>query len=685
MYFRNLIVLLVAVMIPALAGAKLSEQSRRGAWLASTEAESALTLVRPGQRADIVLSPSAHSAVRQAALFLAADIEKMTGQKPAIVTQATPGKPSIRLVTLGEGAIHPSIAAEHLGGQWESFRIQTTEDAVWLIGSNPRGTAFASYTLSEHLGIDPLYHWTGYTPAKQATLALKPIKFDSGEPTFKYRGLFHDDEDILPRPLDDNGYPQYAGGAVDPVWYERFFETALRLRMNQVAPFVRVVRPLAVRQMASDWGLMYTSHHYDILLSNPFGYERFGLAQQRAVSGDYDWSSNQDGIRKYWRAGVEAHKHLDAIWPVGLRGTADTAYQFPEGTTQAQKNQVFVQAIRDQVEMARSVVPRDKPPVFHFTLYGEMLKSFQSGQFDFPEDVILVWNDTGDGVMRALPEKLGKWKHGVYYHLAYYGATTKQTHHTIRPDRIEDEFRKIVESGATEYLLLNLSEMREHVMNARFIADVVWDAPAAFSRPDAAGRFVDWWSREYFGEQAAADAVDAYGAYFDILHSFDQILQGARSLDHALNRFAFRLRGDHHMHYTQNDLDLLAEMQARLKRYDEAFESVRTARSKMSAEQSQFFFDQLELGLLFDYYPTKAAALINAGFRKYPDEEALANVELALAELQQLEQAIRQAERPPFEGWYRPTWIRRKDSRTNPHYSYQRVMDYLEGYTPRYK
>src|SRR2546430_8118737 len=84
-----------------------------------------------------------------------------------------------------------------------------------------------------------------------------------------YRGFFHDDEDILPRPFDARGYPLQTGD-VPLAWYRRYFETALRLRMNMVAPYVRVHRRFEVQQLASDWGLYYTSHHYDILVSNPF-------------------------------------------------------------------------------------------------------------------------------------------------------------------------------------------------------------------------------------------------------------------------------------------------------------------------------------------------------------------------------------------------------------------------------
>ncbi|HJZ97267.1 MAG TPA: glycosyl hydrolase 115 family protein, partial [Candidatus Solibacter sp.] len=140
------------------------------------------------------------------------------------------------------------------------LRIITRPSAVWLVGSNPRGTAFAAYTLAERLGVDPLYIWSRYRPEHHDPLILKSTDFTQGPPAFRYRGFFHDDEDLLPRPFDANGYPLQTGD-VPLDWYKRFFETALRLRMNMVAPYVRVHRRYEVQKLASDWGLYYTSHH----------------------------------------------------------------------------------------------------------------------------------------------------------------------------------------------------------------------------------------------------------------------------------------------------------------------------------------------------------------------------------------------------------------------------------------
>jgi hypothetical protein len=518
----------------------------RGSWVQTGPvAAGDVTLAGRGVASRIVVADDENTAVRQAAEFLAADIEKISGYRPAVAK--TPGDGvNIRLVTLGHGELPAAIDARAMQGQWESYRIVTAGRDVWLVGSNPRGTAFAAYALSERLGIDPLYIWTGYRPVHRDPLVLKRTSFAQGPPAFKYRGFFHDDEDLLPRPFDANGYPLQTGD-VPLDWYKRFFETALRLRMNMVAPYTRVHRRYEVQKLATDWGLYYTSHHYDILVSNPFGLTTYNLAAERGVRPDYNWFTNREGMLTFWRGGVTENKDLDVIWPVGMRGTTDRPFTFPPGTTDDQRAATFREVIQQQVAMVKELLPKDKTPLFHFTMYSEMLPEYQRNPaaFDLPEDVIVVWPDDNDGHMRALPSGLGKWKHGVYYHLAYLGGNlSKQLTHTVGPATVAGEFDKIVKSGATEYMLVNMSEVRDYVMSARMLTDITWDAARIYATPNPAERYTAWWSREYFGApeagEATAQAADAaYGKYFAILDAPGQLWplsQGGRRNSPAVQR-----------------------------------------------------------------------------------------------------------------------------------------------------
>jgi hypothetical protein len=659
------ILLCCAAVVPRAAAAQEWSQPVRGSWVRAGDRPQRgdVTLAADGAGCEIVVASDEHTAVAQAAAFLAGDIEKISGHRPPIVARPSGSRAVVRLATRPDG-------------RWEAYAIRTADNEVSLVGSNFRGTAFAAYTLSERLGIDPLYIWTGYAPERHTTLVLKQTDYRAEPPTFKYRGFFHDDEDILPRPFDENGYPLQTG-TVPRIWYERFFETALRLRMNMVAPYVRVQRSYDIQKTASDWGLVYTSHHYDALVSNPWGFSRFGLAAARSAGTEWDWFANREGLLNFWRGGVLENRDLDVYWPVGLRGTQDRSYAFPAGLSDEEKNKAYREALDAQVAMTKRLLPPGKTPLFHFTLYTEMLPQYLSGTLDVPPEVTIVWTDDNDGRMRALPRAKDQWKHGVYYHLAYFSTSTrltKQISHLITPMRIEEEFRTIVSAGATEYMLVNVSELREYVMEARMLAEIGRDAPRAFAQPGAAARYVDWWSREYFGDAAAQNASRSYRAYYQQLPAWDQIAVGANAVADALAALEAKFSGT-----TAPPIapDLGASLDRRARAYDAVQQTIAAASAKMPPDRRQFFYEHVAFPLVLDSRQTTAALTLLKALAAQDRAAARTSCLAAFAVLKTLELDIARAERPPFEQWYRKTWIRSDESPYNVHRSFERTQAFL--------
>jgi len=665
----------------------------RGTWVQTGPAAAGdVVLAGGGSGAEIVVGKDEPLNVRQAAVFLAGDIERISGFHPALVDTPSTGGASIRLVTLGTLTLPKEVDTRGMQGQWEAYRVVTTPKTVWLVGSNPRGTAFAAYTLSERLGIDPLYLWTGYLPERHDPLVLKATRFEQGPPTFRYRGFFHDDEDILPRPFNAQGYPDQLGD-VPLDWYKKFFETALRLKMNMVAPYTRVHRRYEVQELASDWGLYYTSHHYDILVSNPFGLTRFNLGVERGIRPEYDWFNNKDGMLTFWRGGVLENRHLDVIWPVGMRNTDDRGYTWPQGTTDEDKARTFHEVITDQVNMVRELLPPGKTPLFHFTMYTEMLPAYQQHPetFDLPSDVIIVWPDDNDRHMRGLPQSLGKWKHGVYYHLAYLGGNlSKQNVSTVAPATIATEFQKIVQAGATEYMLVNMSEVREYVMGVRMIADITWNAPAAFSAPDAASRYISWFSHEYFG--AGADAAAAtYGQYFTLLDRPDRLWTASNALQMLITRLHNRVLGrptppdsaprPGMAFFRGMPLDsAIPLLRSRFSQLQSALAQEAQAETQMTPDQAEYFHENVALGLLIDARQSEAALKL-ADALAAPDTTSMWQLAWqAKAPLENLEDQLLWAEHPPFERWYHETWIRSTFSSNNPHRPYNELRAFLTSH-----
>jgi len=680
------LVLALCAFVPFRAAAQTSPWTTivRGSWVQTGPvAPGDVTLAGKDIVSEIVVGDDESTAVHQAADFLAGDIEKISGRILPVVKAPSGDRVSIRLVTLGHGEVPvPAAVDSHsLQGQWESYRILTAGRDVWLVGSNPRGTAFAAYTLAERLGIDPLYIWTGYAPDHRDPLVLKRTNFTQGPPAFRYRGFFHDDEDLLPRPYDANGYPLQTGD-VPLDWYKRFFETALRLRMNMVAPYTRVHRRYEVQKLASDWGLYYTSHHYDILVSNPFGLTRFNLAAERGVRPEWNWFTNREGMLAFWRGGVLENRDLDVIWPVGMRGTEDRPFAFPPGATDDQKAATFREVIQNQVSMVRDLLPKGKTPLFHFTMYSEMLPQFQRdpAAFDLPTDVIIVWPDDNDGHMRALPAALGKWRHGVYYHLAYLGGRlTKQLTHTVAPSTVAGQFEKIVNSGATEYMLVNVSELRDYVMTARMLADITWDAPQIYAASSPAERYTAWWSREYFRAPTGVDntaqaAVLAYDKYFGMVDAPDKLWFASDAIQELLGQLYLKVAGQQYPGFNADTLSLL---QARGRDLDNALAAESRAETEMALPQQRFLSVDVGLGLRVAQRQTQAALKLAEALRAPDAARMWQLVGDARVLLQQLETELRWAEYPPFDRWYQESWIRSAASQSNPHRPYVQLRAFV--------
>jgi hypothetical protein len=626
---------------------------------------------------ELVVSKNEHTAVQQAALFLANDIFKLTGIKPSINEKKVQAATQINFVTLGNATLPKEINIDRLKGKKEAHQIFTINNEIWLVGADFRGTSFAGYTLSERLGIDPLYLWTGFSPIKNTQLWLIKTNYFADSPTVKYRGFFHDDEDVLPRPFDKYGFPLRIGD-VPLIWYQRFFETALRLRMNMVAPYVRVHRRKEVQQCASDWGLYFTSHHYDILLSNPFGIERFHLAERRGVTSEWDWFKNKNNMIRYWKGGVEENAKIDAIWPVGLRGTDDHAYEFPIGTPEKEQAKVFREAIDAQVKTVKELTSNENP-AFHFTLYTEMLEKYKKHPEDFnvPTDVILVWPDNNDGIVRDLPSGKDKWKHGVYYHLAYFGGIpTKQGTHVVSPSKIVAQFNKIVESGATEFMLVNVSELREHVMQARMIADICWDAKTILNGVNAAKDYSQWFITEYFGKANLKAIEKAYQDYFALISDSEKTYFGASCFEMVLDQLHRRFTKKSLLKLDQAKIDQLKQ---RNSLYEVAFKNIANILPNLNKEQKQFFFEHLIFGLRVDQRPTQATLILIKALAEADDGKAWEFIAEAAVPLEKLELDILRTERPPFDKWHIATWIKTPVSPFNIHRSYTQIRAFINS------
>jgi hypothetical protein len=432
----------------------------------------------------IVERPDAPGPVKKAADDLASDMEKVFGKRPQIVAQAS--GPAIEI-------------AAPTGGAAESFAIAAKGNHVVLSGADMRGTMFAIYSFSQDwLGVDPMYYWNDNEPAKKTAVAIPAgLSKTYPAPLFKYRGFFINDEDLLtgwaPGEKTDHS------GIAKPVM-DKIFETILRLKGNMVVPGTWTFSSDPQMKWVGERGLILNQHH-----AIPLG---MNVARWPA-NAPYTYSAHPEILQRAWTNSVKAYDpKQEILWSVGLRGLSDTSYSTMDPSVVGNdklQGELISKAIADQIKIVRAVNPNAQ---FVTDLWQEGARLKAQGYLTIPSEVTTVWADTGYGLVQDKGE-VSKGQ-GMYYHDAMLNGRANQLSEMVPVDRIYSEFGRYIKAGATQYMLLNTSDIRPVSMTARVIMDVAW---GGLPKEDATQTYAGWASRE-FGAKSADAIAKVWDGYF---------------------------------------------------------------------------------------------------------------------------------------------------------------------------
>jgi hypothetical protein len=439
----------------------------------------------------IVLDPREPGAVRKAAADLARDMQQVFGARPAIVGKASNAS---ALIVAGNYNLPAGIAKPTAT---EAFRITAAKNAVFLAGADMRGTIYAIYEFSHRfLGVDPFHYWTDHQPLKRASLSVPAgTNVEVGSPAFRYRGWFINDEDLLTgwKPLTPGG----TGISLDA--WEPIFEALLRTRGNMIVPGTFIFPDEPQVRAAGERGLIITQHHIEVLGTNTWRWPN---------DQPYSFSQHPDIMTNAWRNAMRGYAPgQEVIWTVGYRGRHDRAF-WQDDPSIASTDEARAKAIRGAIDKQLEIVRADhKNPYFLMNAWMEAVPLIQSGVLTLPAGVTLVWPDNGHGAIRD-NGKIAKGQ-GVYYHTAMHDGLANQLTEMVPPARIERELGRAARAGATEYLLVNISDVRPYPLTTGAVMDIAveggsWKAEEYLTR----------WCREQYGEAAAPLMADYYRAYF---------------------------------------------------------------------------------------------------------------------------------------------------------------------------
>ncbi len=393
-------------------------------YVSETKTRDSMCLVDGNKKAAIYVAENDLLGVARATTDLQKDIERVTGEQAPIINELPKkAKQLVIIGTLGASTVIDELVAKgkidisEINGVWEGTLIQLVKNpmkgvdqALVIVGSDRRGTAYGIYDVSEQIGVSPWYFWLNAPTQTKESIYITPVrKVDI--PKVKFRGIFLNDEAPAL-----SGYVHETYDGFNHKFYVNVFELLLRLKSNFLWPAMwnNAFSDDDPQNMilAHEYGIFTSNSHHEPMMRADKEWDRYG-------EGPWDYDRNPERLYEFWTEGAKRHKNLDSIFTLGMRGQADTPMSETENVG------LLELIVKDQRKILSEVF--DDRPISEvpqvWCLYKEVQGYYERGM-RVPDDVTLLWSDDNWGNIRHLPtpeERLRSGGAGVYYHFDYVG------------------------------------------------------------------------------------------------------------------------------------------------------------------------------------------------------------------------------------------------------------------------
>jgi hypothetical protein len=485
------------------------------AYISSNNGRGYFPLAVKGKVVPIYTAGTDYPGVMIASKSLQADIRKVTTDSALLLTgNIAQTKNLILIGTLGKNELIDRLVSEkklnvsNIQSKWEAHITQVinnpfpgVKQALVIVGSDKRGTIYGIYDLSTQIGVSPWNWWADVPVKQQQNLYVIPGRYVDGGPAVKYRGIFINDE-----APSFSGWAKEKFGGVNHLVYTKMFELILRLKGNYLWPAMwgnafnddDKLDPM----LADEYGVvMGTSHH-----------EPMDRAQQewkRYGSGAWNYETNADTLRSFWRKGIEHMGNKETIVTVGMRGDGD------KPMTEGSNITLLEKIVADQRSIIADVTHKDASQTPQmWALYKEVQDYYDKGM-RVPDDVTLLLCDDNWGNIRKLPklnEPARKGGYGIYYHFDYVGDPRNYKWLNTNPiSKTWEQMHLAYEYNAKQVWIVNVGDLKPMEFPISFFLDYAWSPdkwPA--SRLD---EYTRQWAAQQFGNTHAAEIADILTAY----------------------------------------------------------------------------------------------------------------------------------------------------------------------------
>lgn len=511
--FFNLFVIILVILITPSFG--FSQAPGNKTYISSNKSNGYFPLAVKGKAVPLYIVNTDYPGVMIAAKNLQADIRKVTTDSALLLTDHIGRTKNLIIIgTLGKNNLIDQLVSQrkldvtNIQGKWEAHITQTVQNpfpgvkqALVIVGSDKRGTIYGIYDLSAQIGVSPWYWWADVPVKQQQNIYVIPGRYVDGGPAVKYRGIFINDEAPA-----FSGWAKEKFGGVNHLVYTKMFELILRLKGNYLWPAMwgnafnddDKLDPV----LADEYGVvMGTSHH-----------EPMDRAQQewkRYGSGPWNYETNADTLRSFWKRGIEHMGNKETIVTIGMRGDGD------KPMTEGSNISLLEKIVADQRAIIADVTHKDASQTPQmWALYKEVQDYYDKGM-RVPDDVTLLLCDDNWGNIRKLPKLNApgrKGGYGIYYHFDYVGDPRNYKWLNTNPiSKTWEQMHLAYEYGAKQVWIVNVGDLKPMEFPISFFLDYAWSPdkwPAS-----KLNEYTRKWAAQQFGSSHAAEIADILTLY----------------------------------------------------------------------------------------------------------------------------------------------------------------------------
>ncbi|GAF02105.1 glycosyl hydrolase 115 family protein [Saccharicrinis fermentans] len=479
------------------------------------------TTISAGEPLVIYVSEECDSLIHWAISDVAQSIEYATGSKWIIkeikeLSEVNTSDNNIIIGLFNDPIIQEAkvVDVQLWQDAWEQFLLQHSDNKLFIVGSDIRGTVYGIFEVAERMGISPWKWWADVVPLPQKIMSLElPAEGIIESPSVKYRGIFLNDEDWGLQPWAARTFEPETGD-IGPKTYEKIFQLLLRLKANTIWPAMHhCTKPFFAiegnAEMAKKYHIAIGSSHAEPMLRN--NVREWNMSKD----GRFNYFTNRRNVQEYWQDRVSETKDagMECLYTMGMRGIHDSKME--GASNRAEMVQILDTILKDQRDILSSTLKASIENIPQVLVpYKEVLDLYNAG-LNVPEDITLMWCDDNYGYIRRLSdeeEQKRKGRAGVYYHLSYWGRPHDYLWlSTTQPGLIWYEMSKAYQNGADEMWIANVGDMKPNEYNMEFFLDLAWDINGVNSM-NIKEHLRNFYSREFGVNNGAliANLMDEY-------------------------------------------------------------------------------------------------------------------------------------------------------------------------------